>query len=126
MPHDYICPQAFRTPIPQELYPTAYIADKSCEWLDRYAAGERGKPFFMMTSFPDPHHPFTPPGHYWSMYDPATWRCRPSFRSGNRPLARPVAWARAQREAGKADTAGQAAFAVNEREAREAMALTAA
>ena len=29
-----------RTPIPEELYPTSYIADKSCEWLDRYAAGE--------------------------------------------------------------------------------------
>ena len=33
-------PQAFRTPIPEELYPTAYIAEKSCEWLDHYAAGD--------------------------------------------------------------------------------------
>jgi arylsulfatase A-like enzyme len=47
-----------------------------------------------------------------------------SFASGNRPPARSVAWAMAQRESGKADTAGQAAFAVNEREAREAMALS--
>ena len=39
LPHDYVCPQAFRTPIPEELYPTAYVADKSCEWLDSYAAG---------------------------------------------------------------------------------------
>ena len=39
LPHDYVCPQAFRTPIPEELYPTSYIADKSCEWLDRYAGG---------------------------------------------------------------------------------------
>ncbi len=23
-----------------------------------------------MASFPDPHHPFTPPGRYWSMYRP--------------------------------------------------------
>ena len=37
LPHDYVCPQAFRTPIPEELYPTSYIAEKSCEWLDRYA-----------------------------------------------------------------------------------------
>jgi arylsulfatase A-like enzyme len=35
-----------------------------------------------------------------------------------------VIWALEQRESGKADTAGQAAFAVNEREAREAMALS--
>src|SRR5437660_1012099 len=26
LPHDYACPQAFRTPLPEELYPTAYIA----------------------------------------------------------------------------------------------------
>ena len=41
LPHDYACPQAYRTPIPEELYPTSYIADKGCEWLDRYAAGDR-------------------------------------------------------------------------------------
>ena len=124
LPHDYVCPQAFRTPIPEELYPTAYIADKSCEWLDRYAAGDRDKPFFLMTSFPDPHHPFTPPGHYWSMYRPEDMALPPSFDHGNRPLARSVAWALAQRESGKANTSEQAAFAVNEREAREAMALS--
>jgi arylsulfatase A-like enzyme len=124
LPHDYVCPQAVRTPIPEELYPTAYIADKSCEWIDRHAAGDRDKPFFLMTSFPDPHHPFTPPGRYWSMYDPADMALPPSFQPGNRALARPVTWALAQREGGKADTAGQAAFAVGEREAREAMALS--
>ena len=57
LPHDYVCPQAYRTPIPEELYPTAYIAEKSCEWLDRYAAGDRSRPFFMMTSFPRPASP---------------------------------------------------------------------
>ena len=124
LPHDYVCPQAFRTPIPEELYPTSYIADKSCEWLDRYAAGDRGRPFFLMASFPDPHHPFTPPGRYWSMYRPQDMALPPSFHHGNRPLARPVAWALAQRESGKAVVTEQAAFAVDEREAREAMALS--
>ena len=124
LPHDYICPQAFRTAIPEELYPTTYVAEKSCEWLDRYAAGKREKPFFLMTSFPDPHHPFTPPGRYWSMYAPDDMVLPGSFWPGNRVLARPVIWAMEQRESGKADTAGQAAFAVNEREAREAMALS--
>src|SRR5579862_944429 len=124
LPHDYVCPQAYRTPIPEELYPTAYVADKACAWLARYAAGDRAKPFFLMASFPDPHHPFTPPGRYWSMYDPRAMALPPSFHPGNRTLARPVAWALAQREGGNADTAGQAAFAINEREAREAMALS--
>jgi arylsulfatase A-like enzyme len=124
LPHDYVCPQAFRTPIPEELYPTSYIAERSCAWLDRYAVGSRDRPFFLMTSFPDPHHPFAPPGRYWSMYDPKDMALPPSFHAGNRALARPVAWALAERTGGKADTAGQAAFAVNEREAREAMALS--
>jgi arylsulfatase A-like enzyme len=124
LPHDYVCPQAYRTPIPEELYPTAYIADKGCEWLERYAAGDRSRPFFLMTSFPDPHHPFTPPGRYWSMYRPQDMALPASFDHGNRPLARPVAWALAQRESGKAVVTEQAAFAVNEREAREAMALS--
>ena len=122
--HDYVCPQAYRTPIPEELYPTSYIAEKSCEWLDRYAAGDRGRPFFLMASFPDPHHPFTPPGRYWSMYRPQDMALPASFHHGNRPLARPVAWALAQRESGNAVVTEQAAFAVEEREAREAMALS--
>jgi arylsulfatase A-like enzyme len=124
LPHDYVCPQAFRTPIPEELYPTAYIADRAGQWLDGYAAAQRSDPFFLMVSFPDPHHPFTPPGRYWSMYRPSDMALPPSFDHGNRPLARSVAWALAQREGGTADTATQAAFAVDEREAREAMALS--
>jgi arylsulfatase A-like enzyme len=124
LPHDYVCPQAIRTPIPEELYPTRYIADRAGAWLDDYARGKRSDPFFLMVSFPDPHHPFTPPGRYWSMYRPDDMMLPVSFHHGNRPLARSVAWALAQREAGKADIQGQAAFAVNEREAREAMALS--
>jgi arylsulfatase A-like enzyme len=124
LPHDYVCPQAYRAPIPEDLYPTAYIADKSCEWLDRHASGDRSRPFFLMASFPDPHHPFTPPGRYWSMYRPQDMTLPPSFHHGNRPLARPVAWALAQRESGKAVVNEQGAFAVDEREAREAMALS--
>ena len=124
LPHNYLCPQAIRTAIPEELYPTRYIAEKACEWLDRHAREKRGAPFFLMVSFPDPHHPFTPPGRYWSMYRPDDMALPHSFDHGGRPLARPVAWALAQRESGKADTGGQAAFAVDEREAREAMALS--
>ena len=77
-----------------------------------------------MASFPDPHHPFTPPGRYWSMYRPQDMALPGSFHHGNRPLARSVAWALAQRESGKAVVTEQAAFAVDEREAREAMALS--
>jgi len=124
LPHDYVCPQAFRTPGPEELYTTSYIAERSGAWLENYAKGDRDHPFFMMMSFPDPHHPFTPPGRYWSMYKPEDMILPPSFELGNRPLARSVAWALAQRQKGTAVTSEQSAFSVNEREAREAMALS--
>jgi arylsulfatase A-like enzyme len=124
LPHDYACPQAIRTPLPEALYPTSYIANRSCDWLDRYAAGDRAQPFFLMASFPDPHHPFTPPGRYWSMYRPEDMALPASFEHGNRPLSRSAAWAIEQRESGTAVVTEQAAFAVNEREAREAMALS--
>ena len=35
----------------------------------RRGAGER--PFFLFVSFPDPHHPFTPPAEYAARFDPA-------------------------------------------------------
>ena len=124
--HDYVCPQAIRTPVPEAQYPTRYIADQACEWLDTHTRAPQGRtePFFLTVSFPDPHHPFTPPGRYWSMYRPQDMTLPPNFDHGNRSLPRSVAWARAQRAAGTAERAGQVAIAVNEREAREAMALS--
>jgi len=59
----------YRTEIPEELYPTTYITERSLGFLDRYSKGEYGdKPFFLNISYPDPHHPVTPPGHYFDMY----------------------------------------------------------
>lgn len=63
-------PQAWRTRVPEELYPTRYIEAEAIEYLGRCAA-QRDEPFFLWCSFPDPHHPYTPPGRYWDMYDPA-------------------------------------------------------
>ena len=112
-------------PIPEELYPTVlYRRQKLRVARPLCRRRDRSQPFFLMASFPDPHHPFTPPGRYWSMYRPQDMALPASFHHGNRPLARPVAWALAQRESGKAVVTEQAAFAVDEREAREAMALS--
>ncbi len=68
LPHDYDCPQAVRTAVPEELYSTSYVKKRALEFLDDPARSE--SPFFAFVSFPDPHHPFTPPGKYWDMYDP--------------------------------------------------------
>ena len=67
LPHDYTVPQAYRTAIPEELYATSFLGERACAYLDD-AKGD--DPFFLMVSFPDPHHPFNPPGKYWDMYKP--------------------------------------------------------
>ena len=64
----YTAPQAWRTRVPKELYPTSYIAGECENFL--HAQADSDGPFLLMMSFPDPHHPFTPLGKYWDMYNP--------------------------------------------------------
>src|SRR4051812_7605692 len=119
--HDYTCPQAIRTALPEELYPTAYIRDRAVDYL-RGASKEQ--PFFMMVSFPDPHHPFTAPGKYWGMYKPEDMQVPAAFSRKDwkpSPFVQRLTEARAS---GKSKGEGQAAFTVSEREALEARALT--
>jgi arylsulfatase A-like enzyme len=120
LPHDYVCPQAWRTAVPEELYPTRYIEEKSVEWLERHARGWNRKPFFMQVSFPDPHHPFTPPGRYWGMYDPDDMVLPASFDATDDPPPHLALSRATARQSGNE----YHAFPVNAREAREAMALT--
>ncbi|RZS84194.1 sulfatase family protein [Pigmentiphaga kullae] len=117
----YDSPQAWRTRMPVELYPSTYVAEQTCEWLARHARRDDDAPFFIQCSFPDPHHPFTPPGKYWDMYDPADIPLPPSFHQENMP-----ALLRAVHERTRAGASREAyvPFALNERECREVTALT--
>ncbi|WP_317493641.1 sulfatase-like hydrolase/transferase [Haloechinothrix sp. LS1_15] len=60
--------QVWQTPMPEDLYPTSYIADECVEFLE----GQRDQesPFLLWCSFPDPHHPFAPPRRLYDMYSP--------------------------------------------------------
>lgn len=60
-------PQIWRTALLEDLYPTAFVGEEACGFLDQ----DDDRPFLLVASFPDPHHPFTPPGGYFDMYDPA-------------------------------------------------------
>ena len=84
--NNFVAPQAWRTAIPEELYPTAYVAERTIMYLENYSRSDRAQPFFLQCSFPDPHHPFTPPGRYWDMYDPEEIPLPPSFNPGERPI----------------------------------------
>lgn len=112
--------QAWRTRVPEALYPTAYIADRTIDQLAEYAAGDQ--PFFLQCSFPDPHHPFTPPGKYWDMYSPDDIELSESFYSDITPPPH-VQWLRNKRDDGTAIKHTPAIFACTEREAKEAIAL---
>jgi arylsulfatase A-like enzyme len=112
--------QAWRTRIPEDKYPSAWIADRTIDKLHDFAKEEA--PFFIQCSFPDPHHPFTPPGKYWDMYSPDDMELPASFHSSQTPPPH-VQWLRHKRDDGTAIKHTPAIFACNEREAKEALAL---
>lgn len=123
LPHNYSCPQAVRTRLPEDLYPTSYIAEQACAFLEDHANSCSDQPFLLVVSFPDPHHPFNPPGKYWDMYDPDEVILPPNFATPAKE--QPHLWAARQaRDADQDSRDGYGAVAVNEREAREAIALT--
>jgi len=115
------CRQAWRTRLPEELYPNAWITEQTVERLREHAGD--AAPFFIQCSYPDPHHPFTPPGKFWTMYSPADVEAPASFHALHRDIAPHLKWCRDMRDAGKAIKHTQALFACSEREAREAIAL---
>lgn len=53
--------QPFSSIVPVELYPSTYVAEETIRFLRQR---DRTRPFFLFASFPDPHHPFTPPKAY--------------------------------------------------------------
>lgn len=123
LPHEYRCPQAWRTAVPEDYYSTSYIVEKSLEYLDRASEMENEDPFFLKISFPDPHHPFTPPGKYWDLYRPEEMPLPLSFNPGEGYNPPPTVQHCHEHQA-KANRNGMMAFSVDEQEAREAMALS--
>ncbi|MGR3502394.1 sulfatase family protein [Pseudaestuariivita sp.] len=120
--HGYTCPQAYRTPIPEDLYPTAYVRDRAVEYLGARAG--RDDPFLAFVSFPDPHHPFNPPGTYWDLYDPDDFEVGLPFEAHANPTP-PMRWLHDSWQSGGGQTTPQTAMMLGEKQIREAMALTA-
>lgn len=118
--HDYSCPQAIRTAVPEHLYSTSYIKQLAQEYLAE--PQRQQKPFFAFVSFPDPHHPFTPPGKYWDRYRPEAMAVPESFdRHSNSPPH--LQWLRDQPKI-EGTAFHTAAMTLNRRQTQEAMALT--
>jgi len=115
------CGQAWRTRLPETLYPTSWCAEEAVACLDAFARADA--PFFLLCSFADPHHPFTPPGRYWSMYEPQRMALPHSFQAPHCRPPRQVRLLWQERDEGRARKDTHDAFACTEREAREAIAL---
>lgn len=113
--------QAWRTRVPEALYPSAYIAEQACAMLEGFAQSDR--PFFLQCSFPDPHHPFTPPGRYWDLFRPEDMPLPVTFDAVLHDAPPAIAWLREQRRANPDFRPGYGAFACTPQEAREALAL---
>ena len=54
--------------LPEDLHYTAWTGERSVECLER--AAQEDAPFFLWSSFHDPHPPYTVPEPWASMYDP--------------------------------------------------------
>lgn len=66
--------------LPEEHYPTSYCTDRAIDFLEKHAKGDNGdKPFLLYVSYPDPHHPCTPPGKWGDMYKPEDIELPKSF-----------------------------------------------
>ncbi len=74
--------QIYQTAVPVELYPSTWVGERTAAEIRAAAGG--GRPFFVHASWPDPHHPFTPPGDYWQMYEPDGMPLPESFEDPHR------------------------------------------
>ena len=126
LPHNYTCPQAYRTPIPEDSYPTFYIRDRAIDYIEAQASKDvdDDKPFFAFVSFPDPHHPFNPPGRYWDMYHPDQFEVDVDYDDHQNPPP-PLDYAKSEFAAGRMPKVKQSAFMDSKEHIKEAMALTA-
>ncbi len=71
--------QCWKAAIDSRFHYNTFVGDRSIDFL---RARDTGRPFFLWCSFPDPHHPFSPPRPYCDMYDPASIDFDPPRREG--------------------------------------------
>ncbi|NKB51147.1 MAG: sulfatase-like hydrolase/transferase [Rhizobiaceae bacterium] len=120
--HNYSAEQAYRTPIPEDLYPTSFIRDRAMDYLASRAGSDQ--PFFTFVSFPDPHHPFNPPGKYWDMYQPDQFDLDIRYTDHITPPP-PLKYQYEMFQRGELPQVKQAVHMDTEQAIRESMALTA-
>jgi len=76
--------QVVKHNVPEELYSTSFVKENTIDFLEKFASGQYKKPnFFAFCSFPDPHHPFSPPGKYYDMFKPEDIKLPKTFNDNH-------------------------------------------
>lgn len=60
--------QVYQPPYDEELHSTNFVTDRTINFINEAAADDQ--PWYAWASFPDPHHPMTPPGQWYDKYSP--------------------------------------------------------
>lgn len=61
--------QIYEPPYDPELHSSSFVAERTISFIKEAAAAD--SPWLAWASFPDPHHPMTPPGEWFDRHDPA-------------------------------------------------------
>ncbi|MGH1506118.1 MAG: sulfatase family protein [Acidimicrobiales bacterium] len=61
--------QVFQPAYGPELHSTTFVTERTIDFIEE--AHGQGEPWLAWASFPDPHHPMTPPGDWFDRHDPA-------------------------------------------------------
>ena len=63
--------QIYEPPYGPELHSTTFVTERTIAFIEDAArTGQSGQPWLAWASFPDPHHPMTPPGDWFDRHDP--------------------------------------------------------
>ncbi len=60
--------QVYEPIVPEEFYSTTFVTARTIDWLQETSRNQA--PWMLQCSFPDPHHPFTPPGRWFDAHLP--------------------------------------------------------
>ena len=73
--------QVYEPPYDPEFHSTTFVTERTISFIEE--ATEQDKPWLAWASFPDPHHPMTPPGEWFDRHDPSDMELPPTV---NDPL----------------------------------------
>ena len=85
--------QVYEPPYDPELHSTNFVTEQTIAFIEDAAAAD--EPWYAWASFPDPHHPMTPPGEWFDKYDPADMELPASISD---PLEHAPAYLRATQQ----------------------------